>query len=43
MYWQEAHADTFMLGCVYFGNYHSEPIEKNTYGLFSSAKCSFEV
>lgn len=42
MYWQEAHADTFMLGCVYFGNY-SEPIEKYTYGLFSSAKCSFEV
>lgn len=28
MYWQEAHADTFTLGCVYFSNYHSEPIEK---------------
>lgn len=43
MYWQEAHVDTFMLGCVYFGNYHSEPIENYTYGLFSSAKCPFEV
>lgn len=32
---QEAPATAFMLGCVYFGSYHSEPIEKYTCFLSS--------